>query len=40
MIKENLTVFVVCFHPSVPNYKRVVNESKPPVVNSKLIQKA
>lgn len=40
MIKENLTAFVVCFHPSVPNYKRVVKESKPLVANSKLIQKA
>ena len=39
-IKENLTVFVVCFHPSVPDYKRVVKESKPPLVNSELIQKA
>lgn len=40
MIKANLTVFVVYFHPSVPNYKRVVKESKPPVVNSNLNQKA
>lgn len=40
MIKENLTVFVVYLHPSVPNYKGAVKESKPLVVNAKLIQKA